>query len=325
MSTRTEGIKLVPNLTFIRGYAAALGINTWQLAWALTSNSPLIDTYQVFFGWSDAEVRFWNSFINSLMMVGMIIGSLIAGNIISKGRRRAAILLNTITILASILTMFKSIPLICIGRFFMGITSVIFGIIFGKCISETLPTDFQAHYGMLTNLFINFGFMSSFIFSTMLPTEPAKMEKDENWKLFSALPAITGFVCIMLFSLIFTEEPVDFCIANGREEEARRILQRVYRIESKGDVDEIDADTKDELFENQVTFRRSTTSMDTSKATFCKAVFGRKYRRASIVCFIINVFNQYTGITPAVVYAGRLVKKFNEDSEGTGESSFPLT
>jgi len=67
--------------------------------------------------------------------------------------------------------------------------------------------------------------------------------------------------------------------------------------------------------------------MDTSKATFCQAVFGRKYRRASIVCFIINVFNQYTGITPAVVYAGRLVKKFNEeDSEGTGEeSSFPLT
>ena len=45
VSTRIEGIKLVPNLTFIRGYATALGINTWQLAWALTSNSPLIDTY----------------------------------------------------------------------------------------------------------------------------------------------------------------------------------------------------------------------------------------------------------------------------------------
>ena len=140
----SEGIKLVPNLTYIRGYAMALGINTFQLSWALTLNSPLIDTYTLFFGWSEDEVVFWSSLINSLMLTGMIFGSLLAGDIISKGRRRATIILHSIAIMASILTMFKSLPLICIGRFFLGFCGCIFAIIFGKSVCETVPADFLA-------------------------------------------------------------------------------------------------------------------------------------------------------------------------------------
>ena len=53
------------------------------------------------------------------------------------------------------------------------------------------------------------------------------------------------------------------------------------------------------------------------------AVFSRKYRRATIVCFIINIFNQYAGVSPVLMYAGRLLEKFSK--AGNGASEFPIT
>ena len=49
---------------------------------------------------------------------------------------------------------------------------------------------------------------------------------------------------------------------------------------------------------------------------FCSAVFGAKYRRASIVCFMSNIFNQYSGIAPIIMFCPRLLKMLNEKSEG---------
>lgn len=60
--------------------------------------------------------------------------------------------------------------------------------------------------------------------------------------------------------------------------------------------------------------------MESSKLSFCSAVFGPKFRRASIICFIINVFNQYTGISPLIMFCGSLLKSLNET-----EPDFPVS
>ena len=65
---------------------------------------------------------------------------------------------------------------------------------------------------MLTNIVITIGFVATFVLSLALPTDPAKFEDDENWKLVSAMPAFFGVVTIMLWSLFFTEEPIAFSI-----------------------------------------------------------------------------------------------------------------
>ena len=60
--------------------------------------------------------------------------------------------------------------------------------------------------------------------------------------------------------------------------------------------------------------------MDASSTTFKQAVCGQKYRRATWTCFILNCFNQQSGINAINVYANRLLVKMEEDG-----GSFPLT
>jgi len=182
----------------------------------------------VFFGWSEEDKKFYNTLINCCAVIGLIVGSLIGGEIIVKGRRRANIIIQTIAILASILTLFKSIPLICIGRFLIGAVACTSTIIMGKSISETLPAHLSAQYGILTNISINFGVFVSFLLGLLLPTNPEDFATDEVWKVISAMSAFSGFLSIILWETVFTEEPVAFCIANDREEEAVRLLKRVY-------------------------------------------------------------------------------------------------
>ena len=209
--------RLRPNKGFLAGYTLALGIGTQQTAWAITGSSQLSDIYQSFFGWSNDEKQFWNAFINCCAVAGLIVGCLFGGLVIAHGRRRAIIIIQTIAILASILTMFKSVPLICFGRFLVGAVACTANVIMGKSIAETMPEHLQSKYGMLTNIFINAGFMITFILGTFLPTNPEDFATDETWKVISALPAISGFMSVLLWETYFTEEPVAFSITTENE------------------------------------------------------------------------------------------------------------
>ena len=61
--------------------------------------------------------------------------------------------------------------------------------------------------------------------------------------------------------------------------------------------------------------------MDSSSTTFKAAVCGKKFRKASWVCFFINTFNQQSGINAINVYAGRLLQTMDNESNGT----FPIS
>ena len=60
--------------------------------------------------------------------------------------------------------------------------------------------------------------------------------------------------------------------------------------------------------------------MDASTTTFKKAVCGRKYRKASWVCFVTMSLSQLSGIDAINVYANRLLVQMEEQG-----GSFPIT
>ena len=220
----------MPNNKFLRGYAFTLGLGSMQLPFAMTGGASLADIYQSFFDWSEDELVFWNSFINSTAVLGLILGSLLGGRLIVKGRRRATLVIQAMAIFGSILTCFKNLPMICIGRFILGFVGSCSCLIMGKSIGETVPSSMTAQYGMLTNIFINFGFLLCFLVGLLIPTDPAKFETDEMWKVVSAMPALFGLVTIVLWSLVYTEEPIAFSISNDNNGEAKRLLSRVYSL-----------------------------------------------------------------------------------------------
>ena len=170
---------------------------------------------------------------------------------------------------------------------------------------------------MMLNASICIGLFFCYLMGEILP-DPEDIQAnrdDELWRVIYIVPAIVGIIVILLVLLIFRDEPVTYCIMNDLEEEGKRHMARVYR---KKDL--TDAQTIDELIESQFSFQRQSTTLDASSTTFKEAVCGRKYRKASWICFIINCFNQQSGINAINVYANRLLVKMQE---GGGE--FPLT
>lgn len=97
--------------------------------------------------------------------------------------------------------------------------------------SETVPAAFSSQYGMLTNILVNVGFFVSFSCGLLLPKGGDDYENDEWWKFVSAMPAIAGFISVMLVTTFFPEEPLAWCVAKGRIQEARSLVRRVYRAE----------------------------------------------------------------------------------------------
>ena len=150
-------------------------------------------------------------------------------------------------------------------------------------------------YGMLTNIFINIGFLTSFLVGLLLPTEPEEFDNNEMWMVVSTMPAFFGMLTIILWSLVFTEEPVAFSITNNRDDEAKRLLTRCYSLTTvpeKTDAEKSkDLDIKSEkgkikenmkvrdfnsntgeAIERKLTIRRSSTFIqdeEDSKKNYC--------------------------------------------------------
>ena len=111
----------------------------------------------------------------------------------------------------------------------------------------------------------------------MLPTEKDDMADDERWRIIYAVPALVAIVQILLFLLVLREEPVAFSIADGREEEAKALLRKIYK---SSNVDDFEAS-----IDEQYMRLSQTTAKDTSKVGFKEATCGPKYRKATWVCF----------------------------------------
>ena len=165
----------------------------------------------------------------------------------------------------------------------------------GKSIGETLPSSMIDLYGMLTNIFINLGFLTSFLVGLLLPTDPELFDKNEMWLVVSAMPAFFGIFTIILWSLVFTEEPVAFSISNNRDDEAKRLMTRCYSLTTvpektdaqkskeqdiKSQKDKIKENMKVRDFkgntgkaiERKLTIRRSSTfilNKEDSKKSYC--------------------------------------------------------
>ena len=63
----------------------------------------------------------------------------------------------------------------------------------------------------------------------LLPTDQSEFAADEMWRVIYGVPILIALVQIILFSIFFREEPVAYCISLGKDEEARRLLSRVYK------------------------------------------------------------------------------------------------
>jgi len=118
-----------------------------------------------------------------------------------------------------------------IGRVLLGIGAAIMNVAFGKMITETVPDSLVAKFAMAHNASICIGLMPAFGLAAILPdTEDLQANKDDElWRVIWLAPAVIGIIVILLTVLVFRQEPVSFCLMEGRDEEGIKHLKRIYR------------------------------------------------------------------------------------------------
>ena len=136
------------------------------------------------------------------------------------------------------------------------------------------------------------------------------------WRVIWLVPAFTGIIVILLIFFFFPYETISCCLMEGKDEQGMLHLKRIYRKKNKDDPEPIES-----MIDNHYNLLRKSTTLDAASTSFREAVFGRKYRKASWVCFTINSFTQWTGVNVLTVYANRLIVQIKEQGDGT----FPIT
>lgn len=92
---------VTPKMVAILLFVNAIGLSSWQTGFAITGNSATGPVIIAKFGWTEEEANLWNSLLSSCGAIGIMIGSLFGGPIISRGRRRAIFITNIIILVGS--------------------------------------------------------------------------------------------------------------------------------------------------------------------------------------------------------------------------------
>ena len=289
-----------------------------NLTFALAGNAQTTTVFEAKFGWNEQETVLYNTIISSSAIVGLAIGSFVAGPLIKTGRRKGAIIANLMGIVSSAIAMAGTTPFLTAGRLLLGIAAGIYNVIFGKMIIENMPEHLCHKLCMFHNVTVCCGFVLAFGMGGLLPDakDLEANKADEYWRVIYLVPAFIGIFIVLIVALVFKQEPIAYCIVMGHEEQGKQHMHRVY---SK--TDPKSSETIEEILESQYNFMRRSTTMDATSTTFIQAICGRKYRRASWTCFILSCFYQQTGVNAVILYANRLLVRM--EAEGTG--SFPLT
>jgi hypothetical protein len=132
------------------------------------------------------------------------------------------------------------------------------------------------------------------------------------------MPCVFAVCQILLFLTVCRSEPVNYLIANGRDYEATELLKKIYTVDEGDGLDEIN---KDDIYRQFIEHQRSTLDTGSTEITLNDAVFGPVYGTATKVCFVLNLFNQSTGVAAIAIYITRMLFNLKEKTSG----QFPIS
>ena len=100
------------------------------------------------FEWDEGQARFYNSMMNMSAILGLVVGSFAASKLITLGRNRASMIVQVVAFFGCLLTLVRTVPTICVGRFLIGLTGGTCNITMGKALDETVPPSLTGYFGI---------------------------------------------------------------------------------------------------------------------------------------------------------------------------------
>lgn len=221
--------------------------------------------------------------ITTAVLVGAVLGALSSGRITDiVGRKKVIIATSIIFAVGSILTgAAPSMMFLAISRVVLGIAIGISSFAVPLYISEISPTKYRGALVSSFQLMITIGIVASY-FSDLYFADEANAFS-WRWMFYvGVFPAI-----ILFIGMLFVPETPRFLISKGRDEEGRKVLEK---IEDPELVDDAVAQIKEEI------------GLDRDAVGF-KELFSKTWRVPLSIAIGIMFVQQFVGINTVIYYA----------------------
>ena len=112
--------------------------------------------------------------MSTASVLGVSIGAIAGGKIISNGRRKAVIIFDILAIIGSLMSVITNFYVIVIGRLIFGFSAGVLATACPKIVEETIPANYMDYgYGVSTNIGINVFVMISLLSGLIIPSDEA--------------------------------------------------------------------------------------------------------------------------------------------------------
>jgi sugar porter (SP) family MFS transporter len=220
--------------------------------------------------------------VTSLLLVGAAVGALLAGRLADRIGRRPVILLTATVFIIGVLgaAFSPAFAVLVIMRFVIGLAVGSASMAVPLYIGELAPPRYRGALVSFNQLAITLGILVSYLTDYWLAT-------GHNWRLMFGLATIPA--ALLLVGTLFQPESPHWLASRGRDDEARRILER-YR-----EADDIDAELRDihQVSDHAVSTRHLLADP--------------RLRGVLTLGVMMAIFQQVTGINTVIYYAPTLL------------------
>ena len=225
---------------------------------------------------------FQQELVTSLLLVGAVVGALTAGRVSDWIGRRLTVLITALVFIVGVLlaAFTPTYPVLLVARFIIGLAVGSASMIVPLYIGEIVPPRVRGGLVSLNQLAITIGILSSYLIDYGL-------SDSGNWRLMFGLAVIPA--AALFVGMLFQKESPHWLIRQGREDEARAVLQRVRN----------DSDIDAEIREVREVSQRQGSYRD---------LISPRVRPLVVVGVMLAVFQQITGINTVIYYAPTLLQ-----------------
>ena len=226
--------------------------------------------------------NFQQELVTSLLLVGAVLGALIAGRVADRIGRKFTVMITAVVFVVGVLlaAFTPTYPMLLVARVIIGLAVGSASMTVPLYIGEIVPPRMRGGLVSLNQLAITVGILGSYLIDYGL-------SGTGNWRLMfglAAIPAVALFV-----GMLFQQESPHWLIRQGREDEARQVLRRVR---NEGDIDA-------EVREVREISQREGGLRD---------LVSPRVRPLLMVGVLLAVFQQITGINTVIYYAPTLLQ-----------------
>ena len=228
---------------------------------------------------------FMQGAVVAVLLLGAMVGSIVAGPLAERlGRRRLIIAAAiTFTVGALLAAAAPTAAVLIVARFIIGLAVGCAALVVPLYLSEIAPTEIRGAVASMNQLMIVVGILVAFIVNAIFASSG-------DWRIMLGLAAVPSLV--LLVGTFFVPETPRFLVRQGDEEDAREVL---------AEVQPDDAGPEEEP-ERKIEEIRDLQEQEQSGGV--RALLQAKWLRPALIVAIgLAVFQQLIGINTIIYYA----------------------